>query len=514
MTIELIKETFKVEELKGVNETQALIETEVYLGPSIPEMEKLLWVQGKVDILNTKIIKDKLLISGLAKFNVVYKSLEEENNIHTLEATKDFKEEIEIEGITDEMIVKVMHRLEHIEEDIEDNKIQIRALINLWGEVDEIKTLEIIKEIKGKEDLQTLKEKINYKEVYGRETSYALLRDTIKVSDDKPNIEKILKFFVDVKEVESMVVEDRIIVSGEAITSIVYYGDNEVSSIKEVIPFNHFLDIDGIHRELKGEVGFEVVEGTYEVVENEIGESKLLDVEIKVKVSGKVYDEKSRDLIVDAYSTRDNIQIEREELSIKESIMDITHEEVLNFDINNIDAKEIFAVDSNLNILDKRYIDDRVAVEGILGLEISYLDRLTEEISIFKEDFPYKAYIENEEITSDLLINLEGKINNIKYTLRKDNLNVEANVLHKLSLSKNRRLYGIKEIRETGQSIDKKNKPSIIIYIVQKGDILWDIAKRYNTTIDEILSSNNLSHAYEIQPGDKIIIEKKVDLVF
>ena len=38
-----------------------------------------------------------------------------------------------------------------------------------------------------------------------------------------------------------------------------------------------------------------------------------------------------------------------------------------------------------------------------------------------------------------------------------------------------------------------------------------DVAKRYNTTIEDILSSNNLESSYEIKVGDKIIIEKSLD---
>ena len=85
MAIELIKEAFKVEELKGCNEIQALVETEVYLSPSKPNIDKILWVQGKVEILNTKLIKDKLIVNGVTRFNLLYRSEEEENNIHTLE---------------------------------------------------------------------------------------------------------------------------------------------------------------------------------------------------------------------------------------------------------------------------------------------------------------------------------------------------------------------------------------------------------------------------------------------
>ena len=81
MTIELIKDVLKIEELRGKEETQTLVETETYLSPSKPNIEKLLWTDGQVEVLSTKVIRDRLVVSGVVKFKVVYKSTEEELNV-------------------------------------------------------------------------------------------------------------------------------------------------------------------------------------------------------------------------------------------------------------------------------------------------------------------------------------------------------------------------------------------------------------------------------------------------
>lgn len=511
MAIELIREAFKVEELKGSNEIQALVETDIYLSPTKPNIEKLLWVQGKVEILNTKIIKDKLIISGLARFNVLYRSGEEENNIHSVDTSKEFREELDIEGIREDMISKIRSKIEYIEWDLEEARIQLKALVNLWGEVEEIKTIEAIKEIKAKDSLQCLKEKVNYKEVHGREISYALIKDVIRLGDDKPEIDEIVKFSIKTKEVESMVVDGRIITSGEAIVNIVYYGQNQIYSHKATLPFNHFVEMPGVNKDLKGEIGFEVVEGIYEVVGNELGERKLVDLEIKIRVTGKAYEEKSRELIIDAYSTKESILLGREEINIKESLKDIKHYEVLNVQIDGIDAKEILEIEGNTTILDKRYVNDDIVIEGILSLDIQYIDRISEELASYKGDFPFRSLI-IEDPNVGVIIDVQSSLESIKHFGNKDSFGVEGSILLRVNLSKNRKIYGIREIKETNELIDMKNKPSITVYIVQKGDVLWDIAKRYNTTTEEILTSNSVLAA-DLVPGNKIIIEKKVEMI-
>ena len=112
--MEIIRDILKVEELKGYEEIESLIETDLYLNQTNPDVEKILWTDGKIEILNTKIIKDKILVNGLIKFKVAYKSNEEKLNIHLLETNRDFREEIEIEGITEDMSVELISKLEYM----------------------------------------------------------------------------------------------------------------------------------------------------------------------------------------------------------------------------------------------------------------------------------------------------------------------------------------------------------------------------------------------------------------
>ena len=54
-------------------------------------------------------------------------------------------------------------------------------------------------------------------------------------------------------------------------------------------------------------------------------------------------------------------------------------------------------------------------------------------------------------------------------------------------------------------------QPGLVGYIVQEKEELWDIAKRYHTTMDEIASTNNLKLA-NVRPGTKLIIVKKISV--
>ena len=57
---------------------------------------------------------------------------------------------------------------------------------------------------------------------------------------------------------------------------------------------------------------------------------------------------------------------------------------------------------------------------------------------------------------------------------------------------------------------DLSMAPSIIVYVCKEGDNLWDIAKKYNTTEEEIADENEIKIDEPIKPGKCLILQKKV----
>ena len=54
-----------------------------------------------------------------------------------------------------------------------------------------------------------------------------------------------------------------------------------------------------------------------------------------------------------------------------------------------------------------------------------------------------------------------------------------------------------------------KKMPGIVGYIVQEGDSLWTLARRFHTSIDAIMEANHLADD-RIHAGDKLILVKEV----
>lgn len=509
MSIEIIKENFSIEKMIGKGDVQSLIETEVYLNIPIEDVEKVIWVHGDIRIQNTMIIRDKILVNGTINYNILMK--DKEDKLQTLEAVKDFNEEIFIKDIKEDMESRVKGKIEYIEHEIEENRIAIKTLIDLKGQVETLKELEVIEAVEDSNDLEVLKEHLKYRQSYGSDRSTISIEESFIIDMNKPPADKVLKFFVDPKEIESTVVEDRIVLSGEAIVTLICLGEGEIYPVKEAVDFNHFLEIPGALEGSRGLVDLNVEAADYEILKDENDELRRVAVSITIEADGKVYKEDSKELLIDAYSIKEKIDIEKEELVLLEEIDCLKYEEAIDLEVS-IDATDILDIRKENHILEKYYENGKIHIDGILNLGIYYIDRIEDTIASRDEEVPYRIELPYDKEVEDPVFHIDEKVREIDFLINRENVGIDTTISFQISLKKEKTINAIKDIFETGEIIDKKSKPSIIVYIVQKGDILWDIAKRYNTTMEDILSSNGLPEDHKLEILDKIIIEKNVNL--
>ena len=55
-----------------------------------------------------------------------------------------------------------------------------------------------------------------------------------------------------------------------------------------------------------------------------------------------------------------------------------------------------------------------------------------------------------------------------------------------------------------------RSMPGIIVYVVQQGDTLWNIAKKFYTTVEEIRQMNELEEE-ELSVGTPLLLVKNVE---
>ena len=109
-----------------------------------------------------------------------------------------------------------------------------------------------------------------------------------------------------------------------------------------------------------------------------------------------------------------------------------------------------------------------------------------------------------------LLLHAEkaGDILHGQHILGNGNVSIKSNAEIIVFVVEKNSTEVITEVEAIAPDYDKiKNLPSIVGYITREGDTLWDIAKKYCTTIAQIRESNEIT-TDEIEPGTKLLLTK------
>lgn len=522
MAVELIKDLLKIEETIGKEEVETLIEDEILLSEVESGIKKILNIDGEVETLETKAVKDKVLINGIVKYNILYSADDENSSIQRIEDSTNFQEEIIINGAEEEMNVNVKTNIEHIDCNLIDSrKISVKTVLHFNTKVQSYSNIEVVKDIQGIEGLQTLKDYIRYNDVVGSNTSDTLVKEAFELSEDMPSIDHILKLSAKGNEKEVRVVEDKVIVSGVVECSIVYYSEDEESRINHVkheIPFTHFVDLPGVVKDMNSKVNIEISNVEYEIREDINGEKRVIDLEVFVKVNAKVFEQREKEVILDSYSTKKEFKLSKKEVDVLENIAERTSKEVVKGVVNL--PQDYEGIESICDLIakpvltDYRVVENKLIIEGLLEVDVLYVGESTGEIMSFKEEMPFKSYVDIDGIKEEMEIDIDLVMDSLKFNrVNSRDIEIEGIVKNNVKVDRIKKIDVITEVEEDDKVINLSNKPSITIYIVQKGDTLWDIAKRFNTTIDELISTNEIVNPENIMPGEKIIIQKQIEAV-
>ena len=82
------------------------------------------------------------------------------------------------------------------------------------------------------------------------------------------------------------------------------------------------------------------------------------------------------------------MDLQTEEISLIENIRDIIDREKILKEIKGKGFKEIYAIEGKSNIINSQYVEDKIMIEGILSLNIYYLEDIKDEITTLREEIP------------------------------------------------------------------------------------------------------------------------------
>ncbi len=520
MAIECSRNLMKLNQVVGEESSQALVEGEINVPDSREPVVRILDISCDAIINSHEVIQDKIMVEGILRYDALYIPEGEDAAVDAVDAEIGFTQYLEMPGVQPGMTSRLQLDVEHIDyELVSGRRINVKAVLNLYGRVSQVMELEAVQDFTGLTDVEALTDHIRTSVSGEAGNAQTMVREDLELSDSMPSILKILRKEARVQIQEKKAVDNKVVVHGDVDLNLLYLCDDEedpVQFLEQSIPFSHSVDIPGAYQGMDCTAEVTVSEFYTDPRENINNELRIVDAELILNLEVQVFETQEDEILIDAYSPSVPMELKKRKIKLQQFAGETQEQTVVKESITFPEgvpkARKILYVDATPSIAEERAGDGKVLLEGILSVQVVYqTNESALLIGSFREDVPFQHTLTMEDIDSGMECRSEAVTEHTDATLlAQDEVELKAAVLLKTSVTRTIE----KEIiigAEESENLSA-GAPGIYIYFVQPGDNLWNVAKKYNTTISDILKYNETAEEEsELVPGTKLMIFKKLE---
>jgi LysM repeat protein len=519
MPVELIKKPVKVCRIIGEEISANVVEEDINVPDVSPDIHKILYPSARVFVKNSETTTDKVIIDGQVLIDVLYTADMEGRPLGSLNISADFNHTINMTGVKPRMKELIDVIVQHVECHIMNSrKINIKVIMDIICLVEDIYEMEIPMDVRGSDYIQVLKEPVGIKGIAGMGKEKYGFKEIVQLESNKPPIKEVLKtdFQTYIKDSQSM--EGKMQIYGDLAYSILYNTDDgEIESLRGEIPYSHFLEIPEADSDMESLAYAKVRESYIDVYEDADGEKRNININVFLDLAGDTFKHVRHETLEDMYSPKWNMIIDKEGYDIDEFLCKgkdtVTIKESVKIKPGTPDILKVIYVDAKPIINEIKVMEEKAGIEGSVEVCVLYKSSFSgEPMNCINEQFPFKMVINMPKVKTTMFPKANCWIESVNYSESGDSeivtgivIGAAINVYNKTS----KKIITNVEIKEEIKT-DYDKLPAVTVYVVSKGDTLWKVAKKYNTTVDAIAELNKIENPDMINVGDKLLILKNM----
>ena len=508
MEVELGKEKIWVNKLITRKKEIIFIEEDEIVPDTKPDILNTINVNGNVCVHKKEVMQDKVKIEGNVNTYVMYLPDSNEDNLRALNCTLDFSQNISVPGAKEGMILITKCEIKDIEcKVINGRKIGLKASLEISIDLYSNENVEIVNNVQNIQDIQTLQQNFQVNSLIGNGKTNIYAKETLNI-DSQDELAEILSVNINLDNKDIKLSYNKVLTKAEANVQIMYLTeDNKIKITKGTIPVVGFIDIQNITDENICDVNYEIK--NILIRANSVEEHSIY-VELEIEASCMAYEKKEISLIQDLYTPTANLEYTQKRVMLSSEKSEMENEFVIQEKIEapGIDKNNLINTETYVNVVNVGISESKITFNGDIVLNFIYDSENI--VNSRKVKVPFEVSIENRYNNSNINVDYEISLKNIKYDFKSDEmiqLEVIMQINTKISNNINLNIIDNLQINDKNNT-DNEDYDSLILYIVKPGDTIWKIAKRFNSTVNDISRVNGIEDSNKIDVGQKLYIPK------
>lgn len=503
--------------------SQITLEEDFNVPDAKPDVEQIIQTREKTVIESTRSENGRLLLKGWVQVGVLYMDDGEERQIHRLDNQLKFDEYINMEGLEAGENVNLTCEIEDLNVVmINSRKLSMRGLLTFTAVTDDIYDMSAAVDAKSDLELCRKKKKLEFMQLEVQKRDIIRIKEDILLPANKPDIREILWDNVQLRGSELHVGDGKLQVEGELFVFVLYDAGDENGTkqwMEYTLPVRGEADVAGCTPGLVADVKVGLGQMELQVRQDTDGEDRIIHAEGALDLDIKLYANREMEILEDIFSPEKELEIYRREELYETMVMRNSSRLRAVGRIRAEGTKpgilQVCSSQGTVKVDEVRMEEKGLKIEGALLVEILYVSADdTMPFAVLSGSIPFSHFADVPDLDEDCRCSLNTNLEQLSTTMAdSEEIEVRASISMNLLIVRPHKQMCIADIGEKDLDLQLiQNLPGIVGYIVQDGDCLWDIARKYYTTPRRIMEMNGLE-TETVSRGDHLIIMKEVEKV-
>ncbi|MBQ2897511.1 MAG: DUF3794 domain-containing protein [Clostridia bacterium] len=488
-------------------------DSDVIVPDTKPDIKKILQVDACAKMTNSEIQNDRILVNGNVYFNIIYIPDDNTEALQSIKTQTPFTDVVSFKGINPQMVGTFEADIAGVNyKIINGRKFSVKSSVEISALIGQFVNTDCVNNIVD-DNVQTKSKEIVFLSNSANYAKSFAVNEKIIIPQSEASAAEVIKVTPMINEYTTKIISNKVILKGEVKLSCAYTNsvDAEIKVISGIVPFTEILDVDGIKAEDLTNIKLFVADNSYSCQEDANGEIREIETASEILVKLFALREEKLDVVSDCYATTSKLKTETVVANLPKKICDINYEETFKTQINIAENEpkigKIYDAFSKAYIEKTEQFNDKLTVSGTIDNYVLYITEQKDlPIYCIKNEIEFSESFDcYDNISADGIFNV--KTLNTTYTLSDANcVDLRVNIRIDGVMWSDTKTKIITEVSSESMPI-LADVASITVYFVQENDSLWDIAKKYFTTVDAIKRIND-GISDEVQKGMQLLIPK------
>ena len=456
-------------------------------------------IQGSAECRTEDIrpVENYVKVTGKIYFRILYMTASGVPKPAVLEGSFPFEEMVYAESDGNETYFIRGVRTEFTGTVVNSRKLSLRVMAEMEIGRERLRDEELTEDVESEIPVYRKMERMNLlKLAVSRKDTYRI-KEEIILPGTKESIGQVLFADIGSRKLDIRLGQDEILLRGE------------------LLVFCMYLSCDGVTESMYHHIRHSLEDTLADIRLDEDGEMRILGIEATLALRMNIYEEEATEVLRDMYSLEQVCEFDTRDVVYEELLMQNQSRckvsERLALPELKEDVLQILHSQGNIQMESEQHTDEGIRVEGILHLSFLYLrGDDAEPYGSWKGIIPFSYLIEYPSMPDRVESSLSSHVEQLAVTLAgSEAVEVKAVLAFDVFLRKQIPIEMITDVRTRPADEEAaEERPGIAGHIVQEGEDMWSLAKKYMTTVEGIMEINGLD-SENVRQGDKLLILKE-----